>query len=105
MPRAAGRYSGCYVRATVSGDFSDRTLASDAHLHTCGAGTRGLFIVPYSRQHGTVGDRTAVGAEPTRLSLHACVVRNHLRRLTSIIHRDAVDHTIPVFPTVQDCVA
>lgn len=27
------------------GRFSDHTLASDAHLHTCGAGTRGLIIV------------------------------------------------------------
>jgi hypothetical protein len=42
MPRAAGRYSGCYVRTTVSGDSSDHTLASDAHLHTCGADTRGF---------------------------------------------------------------
>jgi hypothetical protein len=42
MPRVAGRYSGCYVRATVSGDFSDHTLASDAHLYTCGAGIRGF---------------------------------------------------------------
>jgi hypothetical protein len=66
MPRAAGRYSGCYVRATVSGDFSDHTLASDAHLHTCGAGTRGLFIVPYSRQHGTDGDRIAADADRQR---------------------------------------
>jgi len=44
-PRAAGRYTGCYVRATVSGDFSDHTLASDAHLHTCKAGARGLSIL------------------------------------------------------------
>jgi hypothetical protein len=36
-PRAAGRYSGCYVRAAVSGDASDHTLASDAYLHTRGA--------------------------------------------------------------------
>jgi hypothetical protein len=34
MPRATGRYSGCYARATVSGDCSDHTLASDARLHT-----------------------------------------------------------------------
>jgi hypothetical protein len=27
------------------GRSSDHTLASDAHLHTCGAGTRGLIIV------------------------------------------------------------
>jgi len=56
MPRAAGRYPGCYVRTTVSGDFSDHTLASDAHLHTCGAGTRGFdHCAPYSRQHGMEG--------------------------------------------------
>jgi hypothetical protein len=35
--RATGRYAGCYVRTTVSGDNSDHTLASDAHLHTCDA--------------------------------------------------------------------
>lgn len=46
QPRVAGRYAGCYVRATVSGDSSDHALASDAHLHTRDAGTRGLIIVP-----------------------------------------------------------
>jgi hypothetical protein len=50
MPRAAGRYFGCYVRATVSGDFSDRTLASDAHLHTCDADTRGFDHCALSRE-------------------------------------------------------
>lgn len=49
----AGRYSGCYVRTTVSGDSSDHTLASEAYLHTCKAGARGLFIVPFSRRDGT----------------------------------------------------
>jgi len=44
VPRAAGRYTGCYVRATVSGDFSDHTLASDADLHTWNAGTRGCLF-------------------------------------------------------------
>lgn len=42
------------------GRFSDPTLASDAHLHTCAAGTRGLIIVPYSRQHRMDADRIAV---------------------------------------------
>jgi len=74
MPRAAGRYSGCYVRATVSGDFSDRTLASDAHLHTCGAGTRGLFIVLYSRQHGTDGDANAAVAQRLNYEMSATSV-------------------------------
>ena len=48
----AGHYSGCYVRTTVSGDSSDHTLASDSHLHTCLAGTRGVIILLHSRQHG-----------------------------------------------------
>ena len=52
-PRVAGRYSGCYVRTTVSGDSSDHTLASDAHLHTCFAGTRGSIILLHSHQDGT----------------------------------------------------
>ena len=47
-PRVAGRYSGCYVRTTVSGDSSDHALASDAHLHTCFAGTRGEIILLHS---------------------------------------------------------
>lgn len=51
-PRVAGRYSGCYVRTTVSGDSSDHTLASDAHLHTCFAGTRGVIILLHSHQDG-----------------------------------------------------
>jgi len=66
MPRAAGRYSDYYVRATVSGDFSDPTLASDAHLHTYYAGTRGLFIVRYLRQHGMID--IASKAPKTRFS-------------------------------------
>jgi hypothetical protein len=33
------------------GRFSDHTLASDAYLHTRGAGTRGLIIVPYTPRH------------------------------------------------------
>ena len=49
----AGRYSGCYVRTTVSGDSSDHALASDAHLHTCFAGTRGVIIFLHSHQDGT----------------------------------------------------
>ncbi len=49
----AGRYSGCYVCTTVSGDSSDHTLASDAHLHTWFAGTRGVIILLHSRQDGT----------------------------------------------------
>jgi hypothetical protein len=53
MPRATGRYSGCYVRVTVSGDFSDHTLASDSHLHTCDTGTRGRVIVRYLRRYAT----------------------------------------------------
>jgi hypothetical protein len=68
MPRVAGRYPGCYVRATVSGDFSDPTLASDAHLHTCGAGTRGLIIVRYSRQQGMDGERMTVDADCERFT-------------------------------------
>ena len=52
-PRMAGRYSGCYVRTTVSGDSSDHALASDAHLHTCVAGTRGVIILLHSHQDGT----------------------------------------------------
>ena len=51
-PRVAGRYSGCYVRTTVSGDSSDHALASDAHLHTCFAGTRGVIILLHSHQDG-----------------------------------------------------
>jgi len=51
-PRVAGRYSGCYVRTTVSGDSSDHTLASDVHLHTCFAGTRGAIILLHSYRHG-----------------------------------------------------
>ena len=44
----AGRYSGCYVRTTVSGDTSDHTLASDTYLHTCRAGPRGLIIIRFA---------------------------------------------------------
>jgi len=51
-PRVAGRYAGCYVRTTVSGDSSDHALASDAHLHTCFAGTRGVIILLHSHQNG-----------------------------------------------------
>jgi hypothetical protein len=43
------------------GRFSDHTLASDAHLHTCGAGTRGLIIVPYTPRHGRRPQRRRSG--------------------------------------------
>ena len=63
-PRVAGRYSGCYVRTTVSGDSSDHALASDAHLHTCFAGTRGVIILLHSHQDGA----NVRASQPTFLS-------------------------------------
>ena len=47
-PRVAGRYFGCYVGTTVSGDSSDHALASDADLRTCLTGTRGVIILLHS---------------------------------------------------------
>ncbi len=63
-PRVTGRYSGCYVRTTVSGDSSDNALASDAHLHTCFAGTRGVIILLHSHQDGA----NVRASQPTILS-------------------------------------
>lgn len=65
-PRVAGRYAGCYVRTTVSGDSSDHALASDAHLHTCVAGTRGVIILLHSHQDGGANVRA------TQPSFHSC---------------------------------
>lgn len=44
LARVTGRYPGCYVRITGPGESSGRTLASDADLHTCSAGTRGFIL-------------------------------------------------------------
>jgi len=38
------RYPSCYARITGPGESSGRTLASDAYLHTCRAGTRGFTL-------------------------------------------------------------
>lgn len=70
-PRVAGRYSGCYVHTTVSGDSSDHALASDAHLHTCLAGTRGVIILLHSHQNGAnVGARFAKYRSARRFPEH-----------------------------------
>jgi hypothetical protein len=81
-PRVAGRYSGCYVRTTVSGDSSDHTLASDAHLHTL-AGTRGVTILLHSHQDGA----NVRAARPSFLS--CCRLPHRRRRQYHPVSRQA----------------
>ena len=69
MPRVAGRYYGCYVRATVSGDFFPTIRWRVMRTFTPAVQALvGLIIVPYSRQHGMDGDRIAVDADCQRFT-------------------------------------
>ncbi|SIT44365.1 hypothetical protein BN2476_390036 [Paraburkholderia piptadeniae] len=58
MPRATGRYSGCYVRVTVSGDLPTIRWRVARTFTPVVQAPVGLTIVSQSRQHGSTAART-----------------------------------------------